>query len=267
MKQVFVFSTICALALIACKKTPDFTYQAAKQNVYFDLNPKDSVVFTFAYEPTLAKDTIYLPVKLNGLRSNGARQFGITVVDSNTTAKAGLHYEAFKNWYDLPADTGLFRLPVILLNTDPLLERESVKLTLQLRPGNGIDTAMNKLIKVKILLSNKLEKPSWWGTWPLGAYSQTKHQLFMIATGVTSMTTEGLDAPRNLYLTGRLTVMLADPLAWVKNNPEKGYVATQKADGNYDFYHPSNPAKTILVRKNNTTGRFYFVDEAGLDIN
>lgn len=267
MKQGIIFSIIIVIAGVACKKTPDFLYRAPLQNVYFDINPQDSVVYTFAYHPERGRDTVYLPVKLAGLRADSLRQFGVIVVDSNTTAQAGVHYEAFKQWYTLPADTGTFKLPVILFNTDPLLQTKSVALTLKLKPGAGLDTNVNKLIKAKVILSAKLEQPDWWNTWPLGAYSRTKHELFMIATGVTSMTKEGLDAPRNLFLVGRLNVMLADPFAWVNNNPTKGYVITQRADGNYDFYAATNPAKTILVRKDTSSGRFYFVDENGLDIN
>lgn len=266
MKQVIII-TLLILAGVACKKTPDILYRAPLQNVYFDLNPTDSTVYTFAYDPGLPRDTVYLPIRLAGLRADSLRQFGITVVDSNTTAKAGLHYEPFKAWYTLMADTGVFLLPVILFNTDPSLQTKAVVLSLKLKPGSGLDTNVNKLIRAKVVLSNKLEQPKWWATWPLGAYSQNKHQLFMIATGVISMTTEGLDAPRNLYLVGRLNVMLADPFAWTANNQDKGYVLTQRADGNYDFYASTNPAKTILVRKNTSTGRFYFVDENGLDIN
>lgn len=267
MKQGILFSIICLLAIAACRKTPDFLYRAPLQNMYFDINPDDSVVYTFAYKPDLGRDTVFLPVKLAGLKADSIRKFGVIVVDSNTTAKAGIHYEAFKTWYELPADSGVFKLPVILFNTDPSLQTQSVKLTLKLKPGAGLDTNLNKLIKTKVILSGKLEQPDWWNTWPLGAYSRTKHELFMIATGVTSMTKDGMDAPRNLFLVGRLNVMVADPFAWVNNNPDKGYVLTARGDGNYDFYATSNPAKKILVRKDTATGRFYFVDENGLDIN
>lgn len=267
MKQTFILSIISLLALAACKKSADFLYRGEKQNVYFDLNANDSVVYTFAYEPGLPKDTIYLPVRLAGLRADTLRQFSVRVIDTATTARPGQHYEPFKSSYTFGADTGLFHLPVILYNTDLSLQQRSVRLTLQLLPGNGLDTSVNKLIRTKVVLSNKLEKPRWWDSWPLGPYTQTRHQLFMIATGVTSMTTEGLDAPRNLYLAGRLNVMVADPFRWVTENPEKGYVLTQRTDGNYDFYSTANPAQTILVRKNTSTGRFHFVDENGLDLN
>jgi len=267
MKQGIFFTIIIVLAAAACKKTPDFLFKAPLQNVYFDISPEDSTVYTFAYKPDLGRDTVYLPVKLAGLRADSIRKFGVIVVDTATTARPGVHYEVFKEWYNLPADSGVFRLPVILFNTDPLLQTQSVKLTLMLKPGAGLDTNVNKLIRTKVILSAKLEQPDWWNTWPLGAYSRTKHELFMIATGVTSMTKEGLDAPRNLFLTGRLNVMIADPFAWVANNPDKGYVLTQRPDGEYDFYATSNPAKKILVRKFSSSGRFYFVDENDLDIN
>ena len=267
MKQIIFYTILIIFAGVACKKTPDFLYKAPLQNVYFDINPEDSVVYTFAYRPELGSDTVFLPVKLGGLRADSIRQFGVIVVDSNTTAQAGVHYEPFKENYSLPADSGVYKLPVILYNTDPSLQTQSVKLTLKLKPGAGLDTNINKLIKARVILSSKLEQPDWWNTWPLGTYSRIKHELFMIATGVTSMTKDGMDAPRNLFLVGRLNVMTADPFGWVNNNPDKGYVLTLRDDGNYDFYATSNPAKLILVRKDTGSGRFYFVDENGLDIN
>ncbi|MBO9631564.1 MAG: DUF4843 domain-containing protein, partial [Chitinophagaceae bacterium] len=263
MKQGIYLTIILALAITACKKTPDFLFRAPLQNVYFNMSPDDSAVYTFAYKPDLSHDTVFLVVKLAGLRTDSIRKFGVIVVDSNTTAKVGLHYEQFKEWYSLPADSGVFRLPVVLYNTDPSLQTQSVRLTLKLKPGAGLDTNINKLIKARVILSAKLEQPDWWNTWPLGDYSRTKHELFMIASGVTSMTKDGLDAPRNLFLVGRMNVMIADPFGWVNNNPDKGYVLTQRGDGNYDFYATSNPAKKILVRKDNSSGRFYFVDENG----
>lgn len=267
MKRIIFFTILIIFAGVACKKTPDFIFHAPLQNVYFDIDPEDSVVYTFAYRPELGSDTVFLPVKLAGMRADSVRQFGVIVVDSNTTAQEGIHYEAFKANYSLPADSGVYRLPVILYNTDPSLQTQSVKLTLKLKPGAGLDTSINKLIKARVILSSKLEQPGWWNTWPLGAYSRIKHELFMIATGVTSMTEDGLDAPRNLFLVGRLNAMVADPFAWVNNNPDKGYVLTERNDGNYDFYASTNPAKLILVRKDASSGRFYFVDENGLDIN
>ena len=77
MKQGIFFILIILLAGAACKKTPDFLFKAPLQNVYFDNNPEDSVVYTFAYKPDLGRDTVFLPVKLAGLRAGDQRQFGV----------------------------------------------------------------------------------------------------------------------------------------------------------------------------------------------
>ena len=102
--------------------------------------------------------------------------------------------------------------------------------------------------------------------WLGGYYSQVKHELFLITTGVTDLSTSGLDAPKNLYYVGRLNSFLADPFTWVANNPDKGYVLEQRTDGNYDFYNTSTPNHRILYKKDVQAGRFFFIDENGVEV-
>jgi hypothetical protein len=268
MKQFILLAISIAMVAGACKKTEEITYHA-DDSVYFDFKTaaeRDSIVYTFAYEPDLAKDTILLPVRISGIRMPATRSFGIQVVQSSSTAVAGTHYEAFKSSYTMPADSGVFLLPVIILNKDPQLTTTSVSLQLKLLPSADLDTAINTLIKARIVFSNKLEKPIWWNMWLGGYYSQVKHQLFLISSGATDLTTSGLDAPKNLYHVGRLNGFLNDPFTWVTQNVDKGYVLTVRADGNYDFYNSKNPDKKILLRKNTSSGKFYFIDEANKEV-
>lgn len=256
------------IAISSCKKTQEVRYHS-HDNVYFDFKSsvsRDSVIYTFAYTPSLMKDTVFLPVRISGIRVNYDRKFGITVVDKGTTAIAQTHYEPLKREYIMPADSGTIRLPVILYNTDAGLSERSVVLNLKLTPSADLDTALNKIINARIVFSNKLEQPSWWTFWPLGPYSQVKHQLWLIATGVKELTTAGTDAPQSLYYIGKLNNLLTDPFTWVTNNPAKGYVLATRPDGNYDFYSTENPAKKILLRKSAAAGRFYFIDENGAEI-
>lgn len=267
MKHTIIASLLIITGL-SCKKTQEIKYHS-HDNVYFDFNPasnRDSIIYTFAYTPSLMKDTVFLPVRISGIRVNHNRKFGIMVVNEGTTAAVNTHFEPLKDEYTMPADSGTFRLPVVLYNTDAALTTRSVVLNLKLTPSADLDTTINKIINAKIVLSNKLEQPAWWSFWPLGSYSQTKHQLWLIATGVRDLTMSGTDAPQSLYFIGKLNNLLIDPFGWVTNNPSKGYVLTARGDGNYDFYSTENPAKKILLRKNTSTGRFYFIDENGIEI-
>jgi hypothetical protein len=268
MKKLTVVAFMIVVVAGACKKTQEIRYHS-DDNVYFDFSTaaqRDSIVYTFAYEPDLAKDTILLPVRISGIRIPANRSFGIQVVPGLSTAVAGTHYEAFKTSYTMPADSGVYMLPVIILNKDPQLTTTSVSLQLKLLPSADLDTAINTLIKARIVFSNKLEKPIWWNMWLGAYYSQVKHQLFLISSGATDLTTSGLDAPKNLYHVGRLNSFLNDPFNWVTLNPGKGYELTLRGDGNYDFYSTKNPDKKILLRKNTSSGKFYFIDEAGKEV-
>jgi hypothetical protein len=263
-----IIATILIATISSCKKTQEVYYHS-HDNVYFDFETavdRDSLIYTFAYTPDLSQDTVFLPVRISGIRVKQARKFGIMVVSKGTTAVANTHYQPFKSEYTMPADSGTFLLPVILYNTDAALSEKSVTLNLKLTPSVDLDTTNNTIINAKIVFSNKLEKPSWWSFWPLGSYSQIKHQLWLISTGVRELTTVGTDAPQSLYYIGKLNALLTDPFTWVNNNPAKGYILTQRSDGNYDFYSTDNPAKKILLRKNASAGRFFFIDENGAEI-
>jgi hypothetical protein len=269
MKQIIII-TLLITGLNACTKTDNFLYRAAEDSVYFNFDPettdRDSIIYTFAYFPNVLKDTVFLPVSISGTRMAKERKFGVIVVQNGTTATVNTHYEAFKDSYAIPADSGKFLLPVILYNTDPSMADKSIVLNLKLKPSDELDTANNKLIKARIVFSNKLEQPVWWSMWLGNYYSQVKHRLFIVAGGVTELTMDNLDAPRNLYYVDKLKNLMNDPATWVTSNPDKGYELKKRADGNFDFYSKENPSKTILYRKNESAGKFYFIDESGKEI-
>jgi len=254
------------LFITSCKKAEQLEYHS-QDNVYFDLTAedRDSIVYTFAYHPGISQDTIFLPVRISGIRMPEDRTFGISVVDTSTTALANTHYEPFKTSYTMPADSGNYRLAVVIYNKDESLVLHTVVMTLKLTATDELGVALPTLIKARIIVSNKLEKPKWWDMW-LGGYSQVKHMLFRLAATTDDLTTQGIDAPKNLYYAGKLSSFLIDPFTWVNANPEKGYVLTQRPDGNYDFYHTATPGQKILLKKNGATGKFYFIDENGNEV-
>lgn len=269
MKGIYLILLVSLMT--ACKKVDELHFDHAA-NIHFDLDYdiRDSIIYTFAYTPTLSQDTIWLPVQLAGIQVNKDRTFSAYVETDSSTAKAGVHFEPLKSAYTLRADTGRAYLPVILYNVADL-ENESVSLIIKLKGtddlGIAIPTADDgfNLLKAKIVFSAMLEKPNWWNMWLGSYYSRTKHQLFLTVTGVTTLTTAGIDAPRNLYLVNLLTTMLNDPFKWVANNPTKGYVL--EASGNdYYFYNKDNPARKILLRKNAAAGKYYFIDENGEEV-
>lgn len=264
-----LLSILIIIAFFSCNKEEVDTYETA-DNVYFDFDPRtrdrDSIVYTFAYTPGLEKDTVFLPIRISGIRTGEQRTFGLKALQNRTTAISGQHYEELQQQYVIGADSGAARLPIILFNNDPLLSERSVVLTLQLTPGD-LGTADTSIITAKIVFSNKLEKPIWWEMWLGPYYSQVKHELFLISSGTKDLTLSGLDAPKNLYHTGKLASFLNDPFTWVNANPEAGYVLAALEDGNYDFYNINIPAKKILLRKNEQANKYFFIDENGVEVN
>ncbi|BAV05121.1 DUF4843 domain-containing protein [Filimonas lacunae] len=269
MKKIFFVLLFIQPLFFSCKKADELLYDSA-DNICFNFleKQKDSIIYTFAYTPEKAFDTIFLPVRISGLQRPFDRKFVLTVMQDSSTAQEGLHYEALKDYYIMPADTGKTKVPLIIYNKDAALIENSVSIRLLLQSSGDFGANILTAIKGKVVFSATLERPDWWGSWPLGTYSRTKHQLFIIATGVTTLTTSGLDAPKNLYLVSLLTSLLNDPFTWVKRNSDKGYVIEALAGSNdYYFYSTSNPAKKFLYRKDDAGAGYHFIDEKGLLIN
>lgn len=268
MKRFSILLAAVLMLMVSCQKAKELTYNAS-DNIYFDFSsaPKDrdSIIYTFAYEPSKARDTIFLPVRISGVRTSGDREFRLVAAEGST-AVPGTHYEPLKDVYTMAADSGTYALPVILLNTDPLLSEKSVTLNLSLLETADFGLQITGLTTCKIVFSGKLEKPEWWNMWLGDYYSQVKHELFLIATGVTEMTTSGLDAPMNLYYVGLLTSMLNDPFGWVADHPDAGYVLELRTEGTYDFFNGNNPGKKTELRKNPDSGKYFFIDEKGREV-
>lgn len=274
MKRIILILLTTGVLISSCQKAEELTY-SSPENIYFNFNDdgtkdRDSVIYTFAYTPGLASDTVFLPVSISGIRQPFDRHFKVAVIPDSTTAIAGTHYEALKEQYTIPADSGKIQLPIIVYNTDPSLADQSVTLNVRLVATGDFATDIVGMTRGKLILSNKLEKPYWWGpgpdTWGIPGYSMVKHELWLIATGVIDLPFNGMNAPQYLYFNGLLTSLLNNPATWIKNNPDKGYVLELRTDGNYDFYNVATPAKKILYQKNPDTGKFFFIDEAGKEI-
>jgi hypothetical protein len=265
-----LYTLLLMSVLLSCKKAVELHYDHPA-SVHFNqpVENIDSVVYTFAYKPSLAQDTIWLPIQISGFREGRDRTYSAYVEQDSSTARSGENFEPLKESYILPSDSGTTKLPIIIYNTSAL-ENGAVSLIVKLKATNELGIEIpngddgTRLLRSKIVFSATLAKPNWWNMWLGGYYSQTKHQLFIIVTGITTLTTEGLDAPRNLYIANLLTTMLNDPFKWVAEHPEKGYIlepVNAGSDATYYFYSKDNPGKKLLLRKNVSIGKYSFIDE------
>ena len=177
----YIIILLAVLCASSCKKAEEKLFDHTA-NVYFDIHngDKDSILKTFAYTPTLAQDTVWLPVRLSGIRIGESRSFTARVELDSSTAVPGLHYEALKPSYAIGADRGIGYIPLVIYNKDKALEDQSVSVIIKLTgtPELGIENPY--LLRAKVVFSAKLEKPDWWDTWPLPPYSRTKQHCVRI---------------------------------------------------------------------------------------
>jgi hypothetical protein len=272
MRKLIILTVVVGL-LYSCKKETLPPYRAEKDNIYLNYKDTNNIIYSFAYHPELAKDTIWLPVIVSGKRVNYDRHFSLAVVDSTTSAVKDLHYEALKTSYVLPADSGTISIPLILLNTDTELVDKSVALTVVVVGGDDFATLLPESIRSKsIQFSNRLEQPAWWQYWgQLGRYSRVKHQLFLISSGTTDLVIPGsypdsyMETPRTLYYIANASYFLNYPFNWVEENPESGYVLEQRKDGtgDYDFFNLASPNKKFYLKYFPSANKYVFIDENG----
>lgn len=268
MKKLIMISFIAAAFFSSCHKAEELKYDSA-ENVYIDYwdSKRDSVLYTFAFSPELGRDTIFIPVRIAGMPRDYDRQFSIQVLKDSSTAVENKHYLPLDSLYTIKKNTTLTWVPLIILNSDPALESKSVSIRVKLFSTKDLGANLPELNKTKVVFSSKLEHENWWNWWfDPTTWSVTKNQFFIIVTGLTSLTENGLDAPKNQYLASLVAAFLADPAKWVAKNPSKGYVLEARADGNYDFYSKQNPDKKILYRKSPLNNLYYFIDENGNEI-
>lgn len=281
MKQNIFYIFFACILLFACKKDVKLTYDSP-DNIYFkkdstnvETNKPDTSVYSFAYNPSLVQDTVYMRVIVSGLRVNHDRKFAIKAIDSSTTAVSGVHYEALKPYYTMPKDSGKVWIPIILKNTDPVLATKSLRIGLLISGGEDFKTELPVATRTKIIVfSNRLEKPIWWDYWAqLPNYSRVAHQLFLISSGTKDLSNprspDGyLYTPRSLFYLENTRVFLTYPFDWVKDNADKGYVLTQRTNGSgdYDFYNTASPDKKFYLKYFSQADQYVFIDENGNQI-
>lgn len=280
MKKNIYYVILVSLILLACKKEEQFLYDS-NDNIYLDYFDRDGVLdtaavtYSFAYNPGIARDTVWVPVIIAGHRVSKDRRFVLTIVDTATTATKDLHYEPLAAFYVMPADSGKINVPLVIKNIDPELSTKSVAITLRLTASEdfGEKLPLDHRTK-KIIYSNRLEQPSWWMFWQgqLGPYSRVTHQLFLISGGQDLVNPTLPDAymqiPRTLYYLENVRLFVKDPFTWVTRHPEAGYVLTKRNDGSedYDFYSKESPAIKLLVKYFPQVDDYFFVNETGAQI-
>lgn len=192
MKKIYCIFLILA-AFLSCRDNADFPFQG-EDAVYFQLNTTgytwtktlDSMVYSFAGKG-VDEDTLWIRVNLEGTATPQARPLNIVIDEANTTAQAGLHYEALKADYELPGDSVYTKIPVIIYNKDKQLENKQVVIALALQPTESLALGITDRTKCRLLVSNMLNKPTYWEStifYDFGVYSRKKHELCILELGM-----------------------------------------------------------------------------------
>jgi hypothetical protein len=262
-----VIPIILTLVAGGCARNNELLFNSAA-NVYFNFqgSQRDSLLYTFAFDPSRGADTLYLPVQLSGIRVNHDRTFLLKAEPDSSTAQPYEHYKPFDSVYTLPADSGTVMVPLVIYNKDSLLQYRSVTLKFRLFPTADLGTNLPELIFGKAVFSSKLERPDWWNMWMGDYFSQVKYRLFIITTGQTTLSTSGLDAPKNLYFVSLLTSFLSDPYTWLSRNQASGYVMAAPVNGVSYFYNSANPSQKILYSFDAQANQYFFIDENGQEV-
>lgn len=267
--NLFLIFGIAAFFLGACQENEEFVYNSS-DHIYFNFEDSASsrIIYSFAYTPDVAEDTVFVPVRISGNRVGYSRQFKLDVVAGETTAQSEKHYRPLADFYEIAADSGTLNVPVIIYNKDPEMDDSTFTLVLTLVPTADLQVGLTYPAKAYISFSNRLEPPAWWIYWManLGTYSRVKHQLFLIASGTDELANMSepdayMQIPKTLFHLDQYKTFLNDPFTWVEKQAE--YCLTQAEDGNYHFYLKSAPEKVILLKKDPASGIWRFIDENG----
>ncbi|PWS30509.1 DUF4843 domain-containing protein [Pedobacter paludis] len=203
---IMLFALTVSLTLFSsCKKKNDIPPASYENAAYFlvpriestsNLDPLiyhfiKNYSFYFLGDPTIVKDTIWLPqVRIVGNVADHDRVINIKVIDSGTTAIAGKNYKLLN--YVVPAGSFVAnKLGVEVYRTADLGDN-TLKLMLKLEPnadfpglmiGNSLsyDAKYYTGDTYKINISNKLIEPPYWAPFIIhfNAFSTVKYQ-FMV---------------------------------------------------------------------------------------
>lgn len=159
------------------------------------LTYKDSVVtFSFAMQsPDMTEYTAMLPVMVTGMPAARERTFSVAVDAGQSTAQAGVNFEALAASYTMPAGKVLTYIPVRMLRTKDIQDGyKEVRLVTQ-RNSDFPDLMIEEKTALRLRITDLLTKPDWWDAWDrwFGKYSRAKYQQWLLIYGQEALNTDG----------------------------------------------------------------------------
>lgn len=167
------------LALSACSCTQDesFSFRGAS-GISFERASYRLAMGSLPY--SVADTVIRIPLTAVGSASTSPRSYRLKVIDTVTTAKAGVHFQPFSTERILPAGATSDTLRINILRRN-LNEDSLYVLTVGISEKTELPPIIAELSKMQLVFDNRLDMPTWWpelAYW-LGEYDKKKYQKFI----------------------------------------------------------------------------------------
>ncbi len=194
MKKSLILSMALGLAFTACSKEEVPIYDAEKSNFILFTYPEESYsIFSFSFHPEVEANgsiEIAVPIEIMGMAKDYDREYKVTVVDTMTTAKQGVHFE-------LP-EKCIFRAGqyvdtlFVKLYRKADLKTEELKFALRLENSSDFYAGQPEYRTNLFYINDMMSQPEWWDSsvnnYFLGYYSNKKYELLIRVTGVSDWT-------------------------------------------------------------------------------
>lgn len=167
--------------LSACDDNKEKLYEG-EASLHLNLagNQLDSMTYSFV-GTTADSMVVQIPVELAGYAVAYDRPFRLVVNEELTTAVAGRHYDPLPAALTLEKDCYSTQVPVKIRNAGDL-DTVTVKLVLDLEPGDDFSAGISRRQRATIVYSNRVPTIEFWDFLYFryfGAYSKLKHRYIL----------------------------------------------------------------------------------------
>ena len=148
------------LALSACSCTQDesFSFRGAS-GISFERASYRLAMGSLPY--SVADTVIRIPLTAVGSASTSPRSYRLKVIDTVTTAKAGVHFQPFSTERILSAGATSDTLRINILRRN-LNEDSLYVLTVGISEKTELPPIIAELSKMQLVFDNRLDMPIWW---------------------------------------------------------------------------------------------------------
>lgn len=179
-KYILLFIT--AVLIGSCQKNDYLSYdkELAAMRFVYPSTGNDSTVYSFALHPGETEGEVEIGLKLMGLAVSTDREYGVEVVEEESTAKENTHFIIESKV--LPSDALTCNMKIKVMKTDDL-DTKDLTIKLRLCGNENFSAAPIDAATYRIVLTNQLAEPTGW---PFGDYSRVKHEFVIKVTGIAT---------------------------------------------------------------------------------